>query len=546
MRARNPRVLRDVTPRNTPQSKRISSRATTKLKAQAIGSATRLPALNLKGVEDKGKEVPKVPVPSARESPSALPVATSHALSGSTPLVSRTRVVHSSRKTSGPLRTDPISPLPPSSPPSMSSFDDDAENRPPLQPERSDDAPEVQSEGGEIDAPEPEPVAKKVRTSSDDPFGFDALERRLKIQRELRRRAMGPPAPLSIPKGKGIAYRRVPFGEIHVEPVASTSGVRASTPYHPSDDLEDMYLDVSHVQPQEDRSESVRPADAREDELALPAAREPTTSDEEDDPTRTPHPQHVANIIPLKSPFSSRDGTPCDRSLPDSPLSSPSPVKPLTVSRPLPVLHSSTAKKEKGKVVIGKDFPSSTPIPTPLPAMKRAKVTSSSPTRIHPIIPKRVAEAREETAENPIVTARNLEKLLPKRPAKRATKLSPAVAGSSSPIKGPGRPRRQVPVERETGSGGESSEDEHHLPSPSSPLARGKRRAPVLRQFPVKRMKVEVIITKRPPRPSGRAKPSSSRAKPARKPKSKGKGKAGPGTQKVGDEDSVRSFSPMV
>lgn len=555
MRARNPRVLRDVTPGNTPQSKRASSRATAKLKGQTIGSATRLPALNLKGVEDKGKEIPKVPVMPARDPPSGLPVATSNALAGSTPLGSRTRVIHSSRKTSGPLRTDPVSPLPPSSPPSMSSFDDDAENRPPPQPEYDDDAPEEQSEAGEVDAPAPEPAAKKARTSSsDDPFGFDALERRLKIQREIRRRATGPPAPLSIPKGKGkaVVRHRAPLGEIPVEPVASTSGARAPTPYHPSDDLEDMYLDVGDAQPREERSESVRPADPREDELALPAAREPTPSEEDDDPTRTPHPHHVANIIPLVSPFSSRDGTPCDRSLPDSPLSSPSPVKPLTVPRPLPVHHSSTAKKEKGKIVLGKGFPSSTPIPTPLPAMKQPKVTSSSPTRIRTVIPKREVREKEEKVENPIVAARNLEKLLPKRPAKRATKPPPAVAESSSPVKGRGRPRKQAPVKRESESDGEGSEEEHQLSPPSSPLAKGKRKAPVRRQFPVKRMKVEVVITKRPPRPSGerRTKPSSSRSKPASKPKStskgKGKGKERAGTQKVGDEDSVRSSSPMV
>lgn len=551
MRSRNRRALRDVTPGNTPQSKR-TSRATAKLKEQILGATTRIPALDLEDVEEDDAELPKVPVLPTLRSPVALPVASARAPPESTPLGQSTRVM---RNQAGPSHKPRLSPLPPSSPPSMSSYDEDAENRPPLVQGEEDDLQDVENDIEVVAPPEELPHTQPKLPSSDDPFGFTALERRLKLQREIRRRSAGVPAPMHVPKGKGkeIMHRRAPLGELSVVPAASTSAERAPTPYHPSDDLEDMYLDVSQAHGQE-RSDDLGSEGPSDGELA-PPVREPTPSEEDDDPTRTPHPQHVANIIPIASPFSSREATPCDRSLPESPLSSPSPVKPLTVSRPFPVLHSSTAKKrDKGRIALLKAFPSSTPIPTPLPAAKKTRASPLSTRRV-PSVPARKKPGggdggrMEERVEDPIAVARNLEKLLPKRTNRQRMRAQSAFS-ESSPIKGRGRPRKPIHRESEAGSSTErgSSADEHSLPT--SPLARGKRKTPARRQYPAKRMKVEVVITRRPPLPR-RAKPGSSttRAKPASKPKSKpkskpagtGKGKERAGTQKLEDEDSVRA-----
>lgn len=549
MRSRNRRALRDVTPGNTPQSKR-TSRATAKLKEQILGATTRIPALDLEDVGEDDVELPKVPVLPTLRSPVALPVASARAPPESTPLGQSTRVIHSVRTQAGPSHKPPLSPLPPSSPPSMSSYDEDAENRPPLLQGEEDDVQDVENDIEVVAPPEELPHTQPKLPSSDDPFGFTALERRLKLQREIRRRSAGVPAPMHVPKGKGkeIMHRRAPLGELSVVSAATTSATRAPTPYHPSDDLEDMYLDLSQAHGQE-RSDDLASEGPSDGELA-PPVREPTPSEEDDDPTRTPHPQHVANIIPIASPFSSREATPCDRSLPESPLSSPSPVKPLTVSRPFPVLHSSTAKKrDKGRVALLKAFPSSTPIPTPLPAAKKTRASPLSARRV-PTVPARKKPGGDDggRVEDPIAVARNLEKLLPKRTNRQKMK-APSTFSESSPVKGRGRPRKQAHGESEAGSSTErgSSENEHSLPT--SPLARGKRKTPVRRQYPAKRMKVEVVITRRPPA-SRRAKPSSAaaRAKPASKPKSKGtgKGKERAGTQKLEDEDSVRASSLSV
>ena len=548
MKPRNHRALRDVTPGNTPRSKRTSSRAT-KLKERILGHTARIPALSVKDVVAEDV-LPKVSVLPAPASPSVLPVASSRAQLDSTPVRPSTRAHHSAKMVAGPSHDLLLSPLPPSSPPSMSSYDEDAENRPPLHLEV--DVHEVEGDNDdEMNVPVEEHAHTKAKhPSSDDPFGFTALERRLKVQREIRRRNAGVPVPMPAPKGKGkeIAPRRAPFGELLAVPVTSPSATRAPTPYHPSDDLEDMYLDISQVQPREPSHAPVS-EELSEADLAPPIAAQPTPSDDDDDddPTRTPRPRHVANIIPLASPFSSREGTPCDRSLPESPLSSPSPIKPLTASRPLPVQNSSTAKKKRQSGIIpSKGFPSSTPIPTPLPAARRARISPLSTKGIRPVLLKKGLKDRqrlEETVEDPMTAAQNLEKLLPKRARRRKGKDS-GISGRSLPAKE--RKQTQEKGESDYSSRAESSEDEPYLSS--SPLAKGKRRLALRRQYPVKRMKVEVVITKRPPRPTGggRAKPAT-RAKPESKAKSsRGKGKERAGTQKVGDENSVRAPGPSI
>ena len=391
---------------------------------------------------------------------------------------------------------------------------------------------------------------------------------------------------MSVQKGKELdhphhhyRHHRVPFGELEAPPAIPTPPSvspalasthipiptiesRAPTPFHPSDDLEDMYYDPHELKPSEEqtpRRQSEPYILGEEPPLVLEYRQ--VTDEEYVDPTATPEPQHVANIIPEAWPSSDREATPCDRSLPESPASSPSPMKPLLVPHPLPVAGSSTAKKQSiGKYAASKVFPSSTPIPTPLPAAKRAKleVVPLSTRRLRSINTKEVKkEGKAERLEDPTVVVRGLEELLPKQMARKSAPF--AALPDTSPTRSTRRVREQ---EKEKGKGRVLTSERDYLGSdaesgggalsdgerPSaSPLTKGKRKAPTRKIFPVKRQRVEVVITKRPPTPS-RAKPASTltRAKHASKAKSqtrtrdKGKGKANAGPRKVGDEDSVR------
>lgn len=608
MKTRNRKALQDVTPGNTPQTKKIA-RGTLTLKEQLLGSSKRLSALDLRGAagDDDEDVLPKLAVLPTEHSPTEVAARRSVLTMESTPLDSRTRVIHSVKKPTTSDVRQPFSPLPPSSPPSMSSFyDEDAENRPPPEPRHEDDEDDENNYEGDENAIDLQPENTHRQPSSDDPFGFTALEKRLKLQRETRRRSAARVLPMAVQKdkGKAVARHRPPLGELDAPPVASTSAAaavaevdsRAPTPYHPSDDLEDMYLDPRELQSAEERalhhhhhsdahSSLLGPPLELAQEDENPVERE--LSSDYDDPTATPHPQHVANIIPEAWPVSSREGTPCDRSLPDSPVSSPSPVKPLTVTRPLPVAGSSTAKRHAlGKLPFARAFASSTPIPTPLPAAKRARlqaIASSSKLPRSTAAAKekdRQAKEREVEAEveveevNPALYTRNLERLLPKRPLRQRAPPA-ALPDTSSPTvtrtvtktrkgedKGKGHLQTKTrepegsDEERDVEDGGGPSEDQQPSvvgPS-SSPLAERKRKATPRRSFPVKRRRVEVVITKRPPKPSGRAQPQPAakpqsrgdrgKAKVNAKDKGKAKAKAKAGPQKVGDEDSVRVPHP--
>jgi hypothetical protein len=569
MKTRNRKALLDVTPGNTPQSKR-TARATVTLKEQLLGTSKRLPALDIHAAaggdeEDVLPQLSALPVqhlPSNIATSSVLPLQ-------STPLGSRTRVIHSVKKPTTVDTRQQFSPLPPSSPPSISSYDEDAENRPPPEPHYKEDAEDENNRG--VDEPvtnqEQDTALAQAQVSSDDPFGFNALEKRLKLQREMRRRSAlrVVPMPVQKEKGKGIARHRAPLGELEVPPVASTSVAltsRAPTPYNPSDDLDDMYLDPREMQSTEAQvghhGHDEYHTEQEKNAFPLEPEQGPVehSDDDYEDPTVTPHPQHVANIIPEAWPVSSREGTPCDRSLPDSLPSSPSPVKPLTVPRPLPVAGSSTVKKQQqGKLAAARVFPSSTPIPTPLPAARKTRLgaLASSSGRLRDS--KRVKgtgpmETADEQEEDPMAISRNLEKLLPKRHARHdappATPLdtsSPTrtVRSRTDQGKGKGKGRSQMKMREyagkdEDGSDGESGRSEDERSLVSSPLAKGKRKASKRKTFPVKRRRVEVVITKRPPKLSS----SSARTKPPSRARDKVKGTSKASPQKVGDEDSVR------
>ncbi|EKM53574.1 uncharacterized protein PHACADRAFT_259998 [Phanerochaete carnosa HHB-10118-sp] len=373
---------------------------------------------------------------------------------------------------------------------------------------------------------------------------------------------------------KENTHSRVPFSVLATagspsEPAHS----RPPTPYHPNDDLEDMYLNPNPDLYLPEEPETLDTAPALDPVL-------PSESEEAYDPLSTPHPRHVANILPLASPFSSREATPCDRSLVDSPLSSPSPVKPLTVTRTLPVAGSTTKKKEMGRLIAARAFASSTPASTPLPSARKVPVQPSSVKPMRPMPPpevpkeKRVKEAtkksaqlgkmkgkvkaqeeEEEEVQDPMMISQKLEKLLPKRTVRRRANGTAAITETSQP-RSRGRPRKKAssPQESEAGSGSESGGGGGES---SSPLATRKRKAPARathQSHPVKRMRVEVVISRPPPhlRKSGDPSPVRSRAKPAsskpastrRSAKAKGKGREHAGLRKVGEEDSVRVPRP--
>lgn len=543
-----------------------------------------------------------------------------------------------------------FSPLPPSSPPLLSSdgLEYDDENVPPA-PRKlaSAFAPQSQStdedenkenlfdEQGEDEDKENEFVedkenlarqplpkveqeeaihAKKEATSEDDPFGFKALERRLKTQRETRRRGSFAPGPAVPPprKGKEPAHSRAPLGELPFEPLASTSVIkqRAPTPYHESDDLEDMYLDPSTLPPRnlgaalaaaaeddddddnnedpnmspptglevleeemnEEEEGEIERAQVRQSMYAKGKARAVQRSSSVSevidviDAVRTPRPHHIANIYPLRSPFSSREGTPCDRSLPDSAPSSPSPMKPMTVLHSLPVGTSTRKANERLRNI----FKSSAP--TPQSALKN-KTRAKPPADAPPAKRRRVTIGKEndvdddESVEDPMVATDKLKNLLPKRPSRRPTRQSSATPApvtntrttrastrAQTKARGPGRPLSQGKILVADSLAGGSSQADPSSPV-SSPVSRTKRRrAPTQTAYePVKRAKTQPAAVSREPASRKNAKPPSgagagkrtTRAKAPAKAstaaKGKGKGRARAGAATLEGEDSVSS-----
>lgn len=556
-----------------------------------IGMDEKLPALKFDDLRPDEDDEDEVVLQTLGEEEPAFPVE-------STPFATRRQrkavppIPHVPSKT--PIK-QPFSPLPPSSPPSVFSDELEYENAPPLPgpalitpPDEEELDKENYFEQGnkenrffedEDDAPIPapqfeilEPVGRQKSSSSDDPFGFSALERRLKAKRESKRRSGFDPVPVPHPirnnKGKEPMRPRAPLGELSVDPVASTSIVkdRAPTPYHPSDDLEDMYADPNElpesapiiVAPPDDYDENANMSPPTglegleaemDDEEAAELVCEETRREkgkskalpvdpsseasEMVDPLRTPQPQHVANIYPLRSPFSSREGTPCDRSLMDSPPSSPSPMKPLTVVHPFPV---STAKKSTRKRI----FPSAAKArPKPQlepPAAKRRRVTLGKENDV----------VDHEPSEDPSLQAGKKPPLAVRRSGRLNTAASPSSVTSKTladPVvkRGRGRPPASgtVLVPDSTSIVEETSDLES---ADESPVVTRKRKAAVIRPSPAKRSKTQA----RPSTRAAPAKPPSKRAKPPSgaqtrgKAAAKGKGKGKASADILEDENSVR------
>ncbi|KAF7798813.1 hypothetical protein EIP86_010039 [Pleurotus ostreatoroseus] len=568
MRTRNKSTaLRDKTPGNTPQRQR---RTTDKVPFSSAKKTFASRSIHGRRV-DTDEILPKNFLTSQASLVSPTPV---HPPIESTPITLRHHRARLSTTTMKPSMKVPMSPLPPSSPPSSDGEgDEDLPILPSLQSrvnlqERVELEDEGVDENKENEEHELHPLSEALleepvdeNVPDEDPFGFFAVERDLKVRREMRNR--GSLAPES--KGKGVARERAPFKELSFDPSASpkTSRVtprRPPTPYHPSDDLresdglrappsddlEDMYTDPATPVAAADfsfaetanrsigRLELRREMEAEEDAEAEAEAESVSAAPAEVAPEpespavcepSTPRPHHVADIPPLPSPFSSQDGTPSkDYSLP----SSPSPVK-----RP------------------------SAPLPKPPPTVKKSAwgdrfkaVTASAPpakrTRTH------VTVAKENASEDPAMSTSVLLNRLPKRPVKRATKVTTKTTTTTrtsstrktAPIPTPKATAKSKGKQRAEEVEAESIEyvsDSADESPDETPLATRKRKAAAkAKPRPTKRAKVEVVL---PTRRSLRQTKPASTAVARAKGKGREREKAAPASRSVArleDEDSVR------
>ncbi|KAI0343515.1 hypothetical protein BDW22DRAFT_1344522 [Trametopsis cervina] len=563
MRLRNRRALDDKTPGNTPVATgKRKGVASPTVETAGLGLSQKLPALKFDSLPDAGDDdEPEL---------SSLQELRPPAESTSRPdLRSRKPLVSLPGPSKPPIRQK-YSPLPPSSPPSVSSdleYETVVSKRgqapptPPPEPSEADEEetnkendPEREKENLILPVPEVKRAAPfhKASSSDDDPFGFSALERRLKAQRDARRHSFVPlPEAQPMRKGKETARPRAPLGELSFDRGASGSVLkeRPPTPYHESDDLEDMYLDPNELSkpnaPDEDNENSRQSPPtglegmeaemdeeeeaelAREHRLhekgkARAASVQTASSVSALDALRTPRPQHVANIYPLRSPFSSVEGTPCDRSLPGSPLSSPSPMKPMTVLHTLPVSSVVKARDAKGK------SPAKARLKAliELPPTKRRRVTLGKENSI----------ADLEESGDPTIGARDLQKPLPKQPAvRRSGRINTAdsqttrkirlvpVVELPAPIHGrrrtQGKGKILVP---DSTSDVESDGDKPSSPV-ASPIATRKRKALAEKSRPVKKAKTAPSANTSRAVPAKRGRPKGSGTKPASKRKAKAK-----------------------
>lgn len=621
---------RDSTPRATGKRKAVATPG-----PHEIESAEKVPVPKFTVLDDEDED----------EEIEQSPLQSKHAVAESTPLPVRLqrRALDPLPGPSKPPKRQLYSPLPPSSPPSMSSDDLEYENAPPVRvrapptpdpsepgdenvvelPNKENEFTETEEEDNVLPVPALDfaaELAPSEESSQDDPFGFTALERRLKSQRAARRHSFEPlPEAQLLGKGKEPMRPRAPLGELSFDRGgASTSTLkdRHPTPYHESDDLEDMYLDPNELalpeptDDEEDEHAHIRPstglegleAEMDEEEQAelarelqkrikekgkakekakeqekeevkeqpKPVERESST-DSMGDALRTPQPKHVANIYPLRSPFSSVEGTPCDRSLPDSPLSSPSPTKPMAVLHTLPVSSARKGMLSPAKKSVG---------PRPLvelPGAKRRRITLGKENSL-------VFESEKSEQEEKVAAAKVLERLMDKMPsvrrsARNATGAGAATTGTSafprsssvfksSPVvkRGRGRPRKQAATSTTAAATLDSTPraipetSEYDAPESSPMVTRTrKRRAAAAASSPIvevkepaaKKAKTKTKTSStakptarrgRPPgstnaRSSATTKPASRRGKPTSK--GKGKGKADVHDD---DEDSVRVY----
>ncbi|THH23242.1 hypothetical protein EUX98_g7936 [Antrodiella citrinella] len=478
MRLRNRKALEDKTPRNSPRPAKLRSPASkqaSSAKAKRVSSPRvpspliskpRLPT-PIEDVEEapgtpgrdlesfdrdfspsaaasarKGMPIQSTPLPVARRKPSRIPA--------------QSRLRAAAAPTYAPPTPEadrPSSPLPPSSPPSDFEFTRKRISAIPIIPrltegideERSPLKLQVYRDPSPVEEePEPAPVVQR-EASSDDPFGFLVVERKLKAQRAARKH---PHRVISLaPVFKELARdsseervlplrsddddlyadypaedadenkENIPLPHFSEESLQKVEG--GDKDDEEDDDKENQfdYVLSSEIHPPpladaDEDADDTRP-DAEEEEPAHPSRTRSTTEDSYD-PLRTPHAAHVSKeIYPIRSPYSTQS-TPCDRDLViDSAPSSPSPSKPLQFATPLQSTRSTRKLGEMYKQ-------SQEKVKGKRPAVPELSGSSAKNARVErEVVDEPQAPVESET---PV-----------RRPVRRSTRISAPQAGPSEP-----------------------------------------------------------------------------------------------------------------
>lgn len=330
------------------------------------------------------------------------------------------------------------SPLPPSSPPSYigtstlmskhlhprqadTQFDDDDENK-----------ENINTDGVVISS-------SLVRRDDSDPFGFFALERKLKSMREQR--VANKRRPLLSTAGPSVS--RATQSTRRVSPGPTSPGLVLPTldfvPHSPADehDIDDMYAELEDDDDYDkENAGPPQPVSAAAPLIPLPVNIPSSSASELPNPLRTPHKRRRTYSTPLSSPTSSSPSL----------LASPSPIKPAS---PLSTAKKPAAVQRKRLQKLKEVQPDESPV-------RQASAE------------KRKHESDDEDGTiDPMAYSRNLEKLLPRRPAKRPARRAVPKA------KGKGRARDPV---SESGDEDEASEAEEDTKRPAKSSRRGQTR----------------------------------------------------------------------
>lgn len=451
-----------------------------------------------------------------------------------------------------------------------------------------DDEP-LEPDDKENTAAPPAPLQKeRSRSSEDDPFGFLAAERKLKM---LRRE-----------KGQGSVQGRRPLGTLSVSrrtPSAgpSTAPLQLPTPDGDSD---------ADEEPGDDRFMGVGSPGLAQEELPDPGPSDPIVPPAYDDHSDALSYADPEDVVMDTGDLEDNDkenaapDAPAE-SIPASPEVAPprTPHKPKSARKrsPLPTPHFECDSSEVGEGTPSRsmgpieelELPSPPPARMPLPSsaardddavedalgaepaqegesedMDEQKEETPKPSA--PVTRKRRREQAED--EDPVKAAKKLEKLLPRRPVKRAKRASAEESEEEEPLakrtrgrgrgksrgaargaagrgrgRGKGKARAEEAVSgQESGTESDEEEEEDVKPKPSSSRGRATRGrgAPSSRGSSRGRGRG---TSSRPPSSSTRITRSRSQKPPSKsKPESKGKKRAREEDEEIDiEEDEVRS-----
>ncbi|KAH9915497.1 uncharacterized protein B0H18DRAFT_1041525 [Fomitopsis serialis] len=446
---------------------------------------------------------------------------------------------------------------------------------------------------------------QRSRSSEDDLFGFIAAERKLKaLRRDMSKDKGKAPAPRRAPLGTLVVSRRTPSPSPEPTPGPSTVPLQLPTPDGGSEadsnpgDYRFLALDSPRlerdtpapelpdpgpgesdpvVQPAYDNGSDVLsyvdPDEVYEHEPALPdpGAQSESASapgSPEVDPTRTPRkPKSTRKRSPLPTPHFEGESSESEVGE-DTPSRSMGPAELLDLTSSVPatfrlrrgvVAEDKMVEVEDEDKEQGEEEAQGSEREEPAPKLKK------------PATRKR-GRGQKEGDDDPAKTAKNLERLLPRRPPKRAKPASDDESESSEPpakrARGRGRGRgrgrargaagrgrgrggakahaEDVPSEEESGS--ESDVEEEEVKARSSTSRGGIARGRGASRGRGRARGRGISTSSRPPSSSTRVTRSRSQ-KPASKPDSKGKKRARDEDEEIDieeDEERARSRQARI